>query len=199
MYSAAALGASKTPEKALVDKPAPKAENSKFELIPHDFKNGQPLAVYHAWKAHNLPQKDVNKAPELSWSNAPEGTKSFALIMDDPDAPGKTWVHWVVFNIPATVHELSEKLGKKRTLPNGITQGINDFEQIGYDGPYPPVGAAHRYFFKLYALDTVLDIPAGSTKKTLEEAMKGHILATAQILGTYARKIDSVTKKSKLI
>lgn len=124
--------------------------------------------------------KDVS--PPLRWSGAPAGVTSYALICDDPDAPRSTWVHWLVWNVPADQQELPE--GK---VPNGARQGKNDFGKIGYGGPAPPPGQPHRYFFRLYALDTVLDLPAGTTKQQLEQAMKGHTLALAQLMGKYGR------------
>ncbi len=174
MCCATAFGAVKPPQPA-------------FELLSPSIKNGQPLGAIHSWKDHN-------EAPILSWNNAPKGTKSFALICDDPDAPAKTWVHWVVYNIPGSTTEIAEPLGRKKKLKDGTMQGINDFEKIGYDGPYPPIGKAHRYFFKLYALDTLLDLKEGATKAELEAAMEGHILASAQIMGTYARKAPEKKK-----
>jgi Raf kinase inhibitor-like YbhB/YbcL family protein len=126
-------------------------------------------------------------APPLSWSNVPAKTKSLALIADDPDAPMGTWVHWVMWNIPPTVRALGEHLPKTDTLPNGIKQGMTDFKRIGYGGPCPPSGT-HRYFFKLYALDTTLNLPPTTTKKDLEKAMQGHILQQAELMGKYTRK-----------
>jgi Raf kinase inhibitor-like YbhB/YbcL family protein len=128
-------------------------------------------------------------SPPLAWSNAPTGTKSFALIVDDPDAPDPrapkmTWVHWVLQNIPANVNSLPEDAGQ-HGLPPGTVQGLNDWKRPGYGGPCPPIGK-HRYFVKLYALDTVLpgDRP---TKAQLLEAIQGHILAQAQLIGTYQK------------
>lgn len=126
-------------------------------------------------------------APPLSWSEAPAKTKSLALIADDPDAPMGTWVHWVMWNIPPNVRALGEHLPKTDTLPNGIKQGTTDFKRVGYGGPCPPSGT-HRYFFKLYALDTSLNLPPTTTKKDLEKAMQGHILQQAELIGKYARK-----------
>ena len=126
-------------------------------------------------------------SPPLSWSGAPSGTKSFALISDDPDAPVGTWVHWVAWNIPATSTGLAENVAKSASLPDGTRQGITDFKRPGYGGPCPPSGT-HRYFFKLYALDGMLDLTASTTKAQLEAAMKGHILAQAQLMGTYIRQ-----------
>jgi Raf kinase inhibitor-like YbhB/YbcL family protein len=129
----------------------------------------------------------ADHSPLLRWSEPPTGTKSIALICDDPDAPRGTWVHWVLFNVPPTTRELEEGLPTKGTLPSGAKQGKNDFGNIGYGGPAPPKGKAHRYFFKLYALDVTLDLPPGATKAQLENAMKGHILAEGQLMGTYKR------------
>jgi len=126
-------------------------------------------------------------SPPLSWDNAPSGTKSFALICDDPDAPMGTWVHWVFYDIPLTVTSLSEHIETTGTPSSGGRQGLNDFRKIGYGGPCPPSGV-HRYYFKLYALDTILNLPAGTTTKAqLLKAMTGHILTQAQLLGKYKR------------
>jgi Raf kinase inhibitor-like YbhB/YbcL family protein len=126
-------------------------------------------------------------SPPLSWKDAPAGTKSFALISDDPDAPVGTWVHWVMWNIPAAAASLKEGIDKSSSLSDGTKQGISDFKRPGYGGPCPP-GGTHRYFFKLYALDTTLDLPENTTKAQLEKAMKGHILGQTQIIGTYSRQ-----------
>lgn len=126
-------------------------------------------------------------SPPLEWSDAPAGTRSFALISDDPDAPVGTWVHWVIFNIPANVNRLDEDIPKKDVLSNGARQGRNDFGRFGYGGPCPP-GGTHRYYFKLYALDKELDLKAGSTKRDLLKAMEGHVLAEAYLMGKYKRK-----------
>ena len=128
----------------------------------------------------------ANISPPLSWDSIPDSTKSFALICDDPDAPGGTWVHWVVYNIPANVKELAEKIPLQENLANGAGQGKNDSRKIGYSGPCPP-GGTHRYYFKLYALDVVLDLNPGATKNDLLRAMEGHILATGQLMGKYSR------------
>jgi Raf kinase inhibitor-like YbhB/YbcL family protein len=122
-----------------------------------------------------------DKSPPLQWSGAPDGTRSFALICDDPDAPRGTWVHWVLYRVPTDVQELAEGSS------GGARQGKNDFGKIGYGGPAPPRGKPHRYFFKLYALDAVPDLPEGATKQQLEQAMKGHVLAQSQLMGAYGR------------
>jgi len=124
--------------------------------------------------------EDIN--PPLLIGNIPPETKSLALINDDPDAPMGTWVHWVVWNISPTTGEI-----KENSVPEGSRQGINDFGKHDYGGPCPPSGT-HRYFFKLYALDRLLDLTSNAKKGDLEKAMKGHILAQAQIIGLYRRK-----------
>jgi len=130
--------------------------------------------------------KDLS--PPLQWSGAPVTARSFALICDDPDAPRKeAWVHWVVYDLPAGVHELGEGVPEIEDLPGGGRLGKNDFNKIGYGGPAPPPGKPHRYYFKLYALDTTLNLPAGATKRELEGAMKGHIVAQGQLMGKYGR------------
>ncbi|HWP90916.1 MAG TPA: YbhB/YbcL family Raf kinase inhibitor-like protein [Thermodesulfobacteriota bacterium] len=127
-----------------------------------------------------------NISPPLSWDSVPVGTKSLALICDDPDAPRGTWVHWVIFNLRANTKELTENIPPQQTLPNGAQQGRNDFGKIGYGGPCPP-GGTHRYYFKLYALDNEINLEAGATKAELLKAMEGHILAKGQLMGRYKR------------
>ena len=126
-------------------------------------------------------------SPPLQWEAVPEGTKSIALISDDPDAPVGTWIHWVLYNLPAEVKELAEAVPADETLPGGARQGTTDFGRIGYGGPCPPSGT-HRYFFKIYALDTDVDLPRGADKSELLEAMQGHILGEGRLMGKYARK-----------
>ncbi|MHC4684742.1 MAG: YbhB/YbcL family Raf kinase inhibitor-like protein [Planctomycetota bacterium] len=123
-------------------------------------------------------------SPLLQWDAVPEGTKSIALICDDPDAPMGTWVHWVLFNLPAETKELAENIPPDRTLPGGAKQGTNDFGRIGYG--CPPSGT-HRYFFKIYALDAEVDLEAGASKRQLLGAMEGHILGQGQLIGKYKR------------
>ena len=126
-------------------------------------------------------------SPPLAWTDPPSDAKSFALINDDPDAPMGAWVHWVVYNIPSALHSLPEALPTQAKLSDGTRQGRTDFGRTGYGGPCPPSGT-HRYFFKLYALDATLDLAAEATKAQLEEAMKGHIVAQTQLVGSYRRK-----------
>ena len=128
----------------------------------------------------------ANISPPLKWSNGPEGTVTFAVICDDPDAPMGTWVHWVLFNLPSGVTELSEHIPPVEVLPDGSRQGRNDSRRIGYNGPCPP-GGTHRYYFKVYAVDKKLDNNPGITKSELLKAMKGHILSEGQLMGRYKR------------
>lgn len=130
-------------------------------------------------------------SPPLSWSGAPAGTRSFALVVDDPDAPDPrapktTWVHWVLYNLPADTTALAEGVPAP-ALPSGTREGVNDWKRTGYNGPCPPVGR-HRYFYKLFALDVVLPELGRATKKQLEDAMRGHVLAEAQLVGTYEKQ-----------
>lgn len=129
----------------------------------------------------------ADTSPPLQWAGAPAGTQSFALIMDDPDAPDPkapkmVYVHWVLYNIPADVHDFAE--GGSKQLPSGTHEGVNDWKRTGYGGPCPPIGR-HRYFHKLYALDTLLPDLDNPTKAQLEAAMHGHVLAETQLIGTY--------------
>ena len=139
----------------------------------------------------NIPKKYTCDAedvsPALKWSEPPAGTQSFALIVDDPDAPVGAWVHWVVFDIPAWARSLPENVTKQEQLADGSRQGRNDFRKIGYGGPCPPPGKPHRYFFKLCALDAELNLKAGATKADVERAIQGHVLAQGELMGRYGR------------
>ncbi len=128
-----------------------------------------------------------NVSPPLEWGDVPEGTQSLALIAEDPDAPGGTFTHWVLYNMPATLRRLPEDVRRDEILPNGTYQGINSFQRIGYGGPCPP-GGTHRYYFRLYALDAKLELPPGVGKEMLLEAMEGHILAQTEVMGHYSRQ-----------
>jgi Raf kinase inhibitor-like YbhB/YbcL family protein len=151
-----------------------------IELTSTAFQPGGTIPKQHT-------ADGADRSPPLHWSEPPSGTKSLALICDDPDAPGGTWVHWVLFNLPSQTRELEEGVPTTETLGNGAKQGTNDFGNIGYGGPDPPKGKPHRYLFKLYALDVAVDLPAGATKAQLTDAMKGHILGEGQLVGTYGR------------
>jgi Raf kinase inhibitor-like YbhB/YbcL family protein len=144
------------------------------KLTSSAFTEGEMIPKKYTCDAENV-------SPPLALSGVPEGTKSLALIMDDPDAPAGTWVHWVLFNIPAD----------EDSFPEGVSgvgeQGKNTSGKLSYGGPCPPKGRAHRYFFKIYALDTLLELTAGATKGELEKEIQGHILAQGQLMGKYQR------------
>ena len=144
------------------------------------FENGGMLSSEYTCDGSDV-------SPGLSWNGIPAGTQSIALIADDPDAPGKTWVHWVIYNIPANSTDLPAAVPKNKTLDDGSLQGKNDFGRIGYNGPCPPPGKSHRYFFKVYALDATLSLKSGATKSQVEAAMSGHILAQGEMVGKYGR------------
>src|ERR1039457_4849424 len=136
-------------------------------------------------KKYSCEAADVS--PGLQWSGTPARTVSFALIMDDPDAPAGTWVHWVLWNLPASAHELPEAVAKQDQLGDGTREGRNSSRTIGYNGPCPPPGKPHRYFFRLYALDEKLSLAPGADSADLQATMKGHIVGEAEYMGTYRR------------
>jgi Raf kinase inhibitor-like YbhB/YbcL family protein len=129
----------------------------------------------------------LDVSPSLSWGSATDGTRSLALIADDPDAPGGTFVHWVIYDLPSDTRRLPEGVPNRQTLSSGAKQGVNGAGGVGYTGPCPPSGT-HRYFFKVYALDTRLDLGGGATAERLSDAMEGHVLAEGQLMGTYRRR-----------
>jgi len=151
-----------------------------FTVQSADFANGADIPKQFTCSGED-------RSPALEWNGAPAGTKSFALIVEDPDAPAGTWVHWVIFNIPGNAHGLHGGFEKKDQLADGTRQGQNDFRKIGYNGPCPPPGKPHRYFFKLYALGSELSLGPGATKGDVERAMEGHILAHAEWVGRFRR------------
>ncbi len=126
-------------------------------------------------------------SPALLWSGVPPGAQSLALIMDDPDAPGGTWVHWVLYNLPPDIAGLEAGVEKSEQVSGLGLQGVTDFRRPGYGGPCPPAGSEHRYFLRLYALDTRLELPGGATREQVDQAMQGHILAQGELMGVYAR------------
>jgi Raf kinase inhibitor-like YbhB/YbcL family protein len=152
----------------------------KIELSSTAFADGETIPNLYTGDGTGV-------SPPLQWSDPPQGTKSFALICDDPDAPRGTWVHWVLFNFPADQRLLEEAVPAQRVLASGAIHGKNDFGKIGYGGPAPPPGKPHRYFFKLYALDTLLDLAPGVAKSQVVAAMRGHVLAEGQLMGRYGR------------
>jgi len=126
-------------------------------------------------------------SPALTWTDPPAGTKSFVLIADDPDAPIGTFVHWVVYDLPATAQRLPEAIAGNDEMGGGGRQGVNDFRMSGYAGPCPPPGKYHRYFFRLYAVDKVLNLKGGATRREVDRAMQGHVLAQAEVMGRFRR------------
>jgi Raf kinase inhibitor-like YbhB/YbcL family protein len=175
LVTLALLGCAKAPPPATIQK-----ENQMgFKLTSTAFKEGQPIPREHTCDG-------VNVSPPLEWSGAPPAAKTFAIICDDPDAPSGTWVHWVLYNLPADRIGLVENVPTTEKIPGDGLQGTNDFQKIGYGGPCPPSGT-HHYFFKLYALDAQLSLPAGATKAEVLKAMEGHIVAQTQLMGTYRR------------
>jgi Raf kinase inhibitor-like YbhB/YbcL family protein len=144
------------------------------------FKNGERIPAKYTCDGDDI-------SPEFEWSNTPEGALSFALIADDPDAPVGTWVHWVLYNVPGGTRSISEAIPADANPPDGSRHGKNSWGRLGYGGPCPPSGT-HRYFFRLYALDTVLELRAGGSEVDVQKVMKGHILAEAELMGLYSRK-----------
>jgi len=155
-------------------------KEAKMELKSTAFQEGNRIPAKYTCQGQDI-------SPELTWSGVPEETQSLALIVDDPDAPGGVFTHWVLFNIPPGSRELSEAVPSQAQLPNRALQGRNDFGTIGYGGPCPPPGRPHRYQFTLYALDQALDLKVGASKKQVLNAMQGHVLAQGQLTGTYQR------------
>jgi Raf kinase inhibitor-like YbhB/YbcL family protein len=149
-----------------------------FQLTTTAFQNGGVIPKQFACDGPDI-------SPALAWTEPPPGTQTLAVIVDDPDAPAGTWAHWVLYDLPADTRVLAEGVPKDRQLPEGARQGRNDFGKIGYNGPCPPKGGPHRYFFKLYALDLKTNLKAGAGKSELERAMKGHILAQAEMVGRF--------------
>lgn len=159
---------------------SPGGDPMSFTVRSSDFTQGATIPLQFTCVGADI-------SPALEWSAVPANTQSFALIADDPDAPVGTWVHWVLYNLPASVHSLPQNFPKSEKAKDGTLQGRNDFGKIGYGGPCAPPGKTHRYFFKLYALDTRLALQAGATKKDLEAAMKSHILEESETMGRFSR------------
>ena len=151
-----------------------------LHITSPDFSEGEAIL-----KKFTCDAQDVSR--KLEWNEPSANIESLAFILDDPDAPAGTCVHWVLYGLPADAKELPERVPRQEQLAGGARQGRNDFGKIGYSGPCPPPGKPHRYFFKLYALDTKLNLKSGATKADLERAMKPHILAHAELMGKYGR------------
>ena len=150
-----------------------------IEISSSAFSNGGDIPAVYTCDGQDI-------SPPLEWASVPDKTQAIALICDDPDAPMGTFVHWVLYNLPADTRKLPDKVPGEATLPNGTQQGVNDFGTIGYGGPCPPSGT-HRYFFKIYALDTQVEPGRKAKKADLIQAMKGHVLAEGQLMGKYSR------------
>jgi len=153
---------------------------SSFRIESAAFKEGALIPARFSCQGENV-------SPPLAWTDPPAGTRSFALIVEDPDAPAGTWIHWVVYNLPAQARAMEENTPKQDELSNGGLQGTTSFGSVGYGGPCPPPGKAHRYFFRLYALDAVLNLQAGATKADVLAALKGHVVGEAQLMGRFKR------------
>lgn len=151
-----------------------------MEITSGAFTEGKPIPQEYTCDGADI-------SPPLDWTDVPPDAKSLALIADDPDAPGGTWVHWVLYNLPPDIAGLEENVPVDAQLVNGASQGINDFKRTGYGGPCPPPGKPHRYYFKIYALDSMLDVVDGATKQALLDAMDGHVLGEGHLMGTYRR------------
>src|ERR1035441_8519408 len=178
LFAAAMLGCSVTAGGA--DKPnPPKVMN--LQITSTAFTEGQPIPAKYSCEGSDA-------SPPLKWTNAPANTKSFALIMDDPDAPVGTWVHWVLYDIPATLKELPQGVPKTVAGPggsmHGVCWGVDEYERVGYYGPLPPPGRPHRYFFKLYALDKVLGLKPRATAAQVLASFSRHVLTQATLMGT---------------
>jgi hypothetical protein len=160
------------------------ATMERFTISSSSFRNDQPGPVKFSRDGGDI-------SPALKWEGAPSGTKNFALICDDPDAPGGTWVHWLIYGIPGDSIGLKENVSKTETVSSlgGVKQGLNSYGSIGYGGPQPPRGhGVHHYHFQLYALDAELNLAPRVTRQQLEAAMKGHIIAEADLVGTFVRE-----------
>ena len=163
------------------DNPSTQGVAMNIQITSTAFADGQPIPAKFTCDSSDV-------SPALGWTGAPAGTKSFALIADDPDAPVGTWVHWVVYDLPAGTTSLPGNVSKSQHILGTAKQGVNDFKRIGYGEPCPPPGKPHHYFFKVYALDTMIDLKPCATKADVLNAMEGHVLAQGQLMGTYKRQ-----------
>lgn len=167
---------------AIVNKgPAQTTGMAHLQLTSTAFADGNPIPTEYTCQGRDI-------SPPLRWTGVPSNARSLALIVDDPDAPAGTWVHWVLYNLPPNVTELRGNASRNISSLGKAAQGLNDFGRTGYGGPCPPPGKAHRYFFKLYALDSEFTLKSDPAKKDLEQAMQGHVLADGQLMGTYLRR-----------
>ncbi|MFN7949329.1 MAG: YbhB/YbcL family Raf kinase inhibitor-like protein [Blastocatellia bacterium] len=159
-----------------------------IQILSNAFAEGASIPVQYTCDGDNI-------SPPLRWGSLPKDSQSLALICEDPDAPSGVFTHWLIFNLPPLVSSLPEAMPASDTLEEtGAVQGRNDFHEIGYGGPCPPPGSPHRYFFRLFALDTRLQLSAGASKQELERAMQGHVLATGHLMGTYQRRAGQAVR-----
>jgi len=174
VFGAACSGGDKEPDSG------EGVEGMGIRLTSTAFEDGEFIPTKYTCDGEDV-------SPPLQWQNIPEGTRSIAIICDDPDAPMGTWVHWVLFDIPADAGGLEEGVPGMANPPKGGTHGANDFRRLGYGGPCPPPGGPHRYFFKIYALDAKLEFKPAVTKADVVKAMKGHVLGEGRLMGKYER------------
>jgi Raf kinase inhibitor-like YbhB/YbcL family protein len=177
----ALAGCSTGPRPVPASPPAASSPDQKTEIKVTSvaFQQGQPIPRAYSCSG-------VNVSPPLEWTGVPKAAKTIAIVVDDPDAPGGPWVHWLLYNVPADNIGFVENVPMSETLKAGGFQGKNDFGKIGYGGPCPPSGT-HRYFFKLYAVDAELPLTAGATRADLEKALAGHVLAQGELMGTFQK------------
>lgn len=177
------IGAPSPAEEPAVGSPPGKEAPMAFELTSSAFESGGAIPTRHTCDGEDV-------SPPLAWSDPPDGTVSYALIVDDPDAPGGTFVHWVLYDLPGHSGELPEDVGGAQRLENlgEAKQGENGFGDVGWGGPCPPRGSTHRYVFRLHALDATLGLDPGVAREEVERVMEGHVLGVAELTGTYARK-----------
>ncbi|MGB9978399.1 YbhB/YbcL family Raf kinase inhibitor-like protein [Methanobacterium sp.] len=151
-----------------------------INLMSDVFEEGDIIPTRHTCD-------DINVSPPLRWDSLPSHALSFAILCEDPDAPMGTWTHWIIFNIPPDVKELSAEIENKEHLEMGITQGVNDFGYVGYGGPCPPEGEEHRYIFRIYALDTTLNLGPGTKREEFSRALNENVLDDGRLMGIYGR------------
>ncbi len=161
------------------DEPAPRA-SKRFQIVTKAFKPGGRIPRRYTGDGRDI-------SPPLTWKNVPPGTKSLVLICFDPDAPGGLWVHWLVYAISPALSGLPAAVPPSYTVPGKYRQGLNSWRRVGYGGPHPPRGQRHRYFFRLFALNTLVTLPGGAKYKQVLAAMRGHVIAQTEIMGTYRR------------
>ena len=161
--------------------PRDESPTKRLSLTSPAFRDGERIPVVHTCDGDD-------KSPPLTWSGVPVETRTFAMLCEDPDAPRGTWLHWLIWNLPADAIELKPGVPPNPELPSGARQGLNDSGDLGYSGPCPPPGKPHRYFFRFLALDTALNLPPGVKRSDLEAAMANHVLAEGTIMGTYERR-----------